>query len=224
MLNIPVKLNKYNGNLCFGIDAETGGFQYVIIECLRDSQSIQYIDVLYEPQDVCLENTSAYLVAFGNTNIARYTSGGINYSYLNPGIGNINLVEDGEQGEYYGFIKDTNTLFKFNIPMSIIWQYTIPIQSSMLYAKMIYREADKAIIINDDNYVYVVRDDGTSAILINTTEISDSGTPGPIYFDTEVDILPSQVFARYRQITDIYYSSSSSSSSFSSFSSSSSSG
>ena len=187
------KLNKFNGNICCSLENEAG--QYYVAECNRYNGTIAYAMSANQVIDICSENPDDYLITYGTQDIYKYSSGTLNL-YLSVGR-TIDLIEDGEAKEYYGFDKTTRTLFKFHIGFSLLWEITIDSSGDQDDSKIQYRESDRTIIYNDSDRITVVRDDITSAVVISSLDISGTGPLQVVSYNIDS---PSVLRFKYRSV------------------------
>lgn len=200
------KLNKYNGNICCGLETEAG--QYYITECNRFNGTITYSLSTSQVIDICNFSPSYYLITYGTNKIYRYGSGVL---ALYADIGRrIDLIENGEEKEYFGFDKLTRTLFKFTLPFSLVWEITISSSGNQDDARIQYRSSDKTIMYNDNGRISLVRDEVTYGVVINQINIDGSSSLQNVSYNITN---PSVLNFQYQTVSGSYLNQSSSSSS-----------
>ena len=209
-------LNKFNGNVFFAGSTDFGD---VAFECDYQNRTLSYAFSPTPIFDVCVETESSYLVAFSNNLLGIY-SGGSFISYIDTGISSVDKVVINTSSEYYFLSRSLNQLFKYN--SGVIWSFNLPDYSLRYDGNIKLRESDGTVIYYNNSNLYVVRDSGLNAVILNSLGISGSGDLSVVIGN---EFRPTYAYVRARTISgkdlDQSSSSSNSSSSLSSLSSSS---
>jgi hypothetical protein len=213
MKKIIKTINKFNGNICFSAETD---FESFIFECDLVSQSLTYDNSSKIITDVCLEETDSYLVAFSDSWIGQFAGGILNEAYVNIAvISNIDRIIGNTSDEYYILNKTTNQLFKYQsgAPWIQDWVFDLPDYLLRDDGEISLRESDGVIIYHNNVNIYVIRDDGSSAAILNSLRISN--TAGDIRMVISDEFNPTYSYIRARMLTvgELEQSSSSSSSS-----------
>lgn len=228
MYNLIKTLNKFNGNVCFAGEAESG---YIIIECDRQSRTVNYASSAQNISDISWArnlsvldpNPNGYFVSFSNTHIGLYSGGILDPLYKTcVTVSHIDQVIGLPAYDYYYVYllnRTANTLTKWDLDTSdVLWTLTLPDYSLRYDGKMLLRESDGTIIYHNNSNIHVIRDDTTTATILNSLAISGDGDLSVVMGGEHN---ASYCFARATQVIDIGTSSSSSNSSSSQSSSSS---
>ena len=204
MSNLNKTINKFSGNICFSAATDYG---YIVVECDWRNQSISYDYATQSIADVCLWDSTSYLVAFSNQYIGRFSGGALNETYINTvAISNVDKIAVSKSAEIYILNRTTNVLYKYD--GGIIWSVTLPDYSLRSEGNITWKEIDGTIIYNNNSNIHVIRDDTTFGTIINSLPIGGSGS---ISIVASNGFNPSYTYARARWVSDIEQSSSSSS-------------
>jgi len=218
-------LNKFNGNLAFVGVTDTGDY---VFECNRQDQTLSYALSSKPVQDLCLNDSESYLVAFGDTWLGKYETGVLTENYINLG-NNADKIAKSSDGYIYAIDRSGNRLMKFGVISSesssesssssesggiLIWEMDLPDYALRLEGCFVYRESDNSILYFNSLNIHVIRDDLTQGTLINSLAISGAGD---IRLVISGEFNAGHSYIRYRQVDgEQLWSSSSSSSSSSS--------
>lgn len=208
MNNLIKTINKFNGNIFFAGSTDNGDY---VFECDRGNRTLSYASSSRAVTDVVLETPTAYLVATSNQLVGRYSAGVLDESYINSGMTEVRKIVGNSGYGYFFFNAIDNELVKYD--GGIIWTYTLPDFSLRYEGNMVFRESDRMVVFYNDSNIYFIRDDLTSASLINTLPIDGNGD---MLVEIGSQYSPIYCYARHRQVDGIILDQSSSSSSSSS--------
>jgi len=209
------QLNKFNGNLCFVGATDTGD---IVFECDRGDRTLSYDASSKFVLGLCLENESSYLVSFGDNYIGQYSGGVLDETYIDTGLSRVDKIVRDSQGNIYILNRVDNLLVKYN--SGVIWTINLPDYDLRSEGQILLRESDGCIVYHNNTNIHIVRDSVSGAVVLNSLEISGSGSLKAIIGG---QFNPSYSYARARTVSGSELDQSSSSSSESSDSSSSSS-
>ena len=219
-MNILKKtLNKFNGNLCFAANTESG---YTVFECNSSSQSISY-DISSKPiLDVCNMELNRYLVCFGNNQLGLFDGSSLNESFSTSPV-TANLIMSGQiLNNFYIWSKLGNCIVSANVmagTTTVIWTLPLPSDfSSCTDAEIFYKPTSDLIIFKGQGKMLSIRDMSSYANVFGNI-VTESNN----WVTSSGDNYPFISYARTRQVFEEDLESSSSSSSISGTSSSSSS-
>ena len=105
-------INKFNGNLCFVGNTESGD---IIFECDRQNNILSYSRSSKTIEDICLNSKSSYLVAFGDEWLGLFSGNTLNEEYINTGINSVDRVQKNSSGSVYVVNSVDNQLIKITI-------------------------------------------------------------------------------------------------------------
>ena len=225
-------INKFNGNLCIAGSTDHGD---IVIECDYHNRIVSYAYSSKLITDVCLNDDESYLVVFGDNYIGKYQNGILEEECYDAGISNVNKIEKSTESEYYILNQVTNQLIKLSgitlcdvenssssIDISssssssggsiVSWIYDLPDYALRYEGDIVLRESDRSIIYYNNTNIHLIRDDLTSAVLINSLALSGSGRIS-VAISGEFNPIYADIRARTVSAGDLDYSSSSSSSS-----------
>ena len=211
-------LNKFNGNICFAGSTDHGD---IVFECDRETQTLVYAYSTKLITDVGLMSSTEYAVAFGDEFIGRFTGGILTENFIDTGITYVQKLIMDSLGNYYLLNRTENRLYKYNA--GSIWTFILPDYDLRGDGNIFLRESDGTIIYSNDENIHLVRDDTTSATLINSLPVGEDITQeSSISVVIGGEFNPSYSYVRARMVSgsDLEQSSSSNSSSSSSSSSS----
>lgn len=157
-------LNRFNGNICFVGKTDTS--KDIIFECSRNDRSLSYVATSYATS-VCLNDHNSYLVAYGNSSIGKFENGALTSGYLTVS-GNAHQIYKSHDGELFYLDKSQNELVKDGS-----WQFKLPRPQYASDGHFEYRESDQYIIYSNNRFVYWIRDDGSSAVMINSLSMDE---------------------------------------------------
>ena len=208
MNNLIHTINKFNGNICFAGSTDSGDY---VFECDRDNRALSYATSTRLITGVCPETSTSYLVAFSNPMIGQYSGGVLTENYINSGMTDVRKITGNSAYGYFFFNSLTNELVKYD--GGIIWTYSLPDFALRYQGDIIFRESDRMVLYYNNSNVHFIRDDLTSATLMNTLAIDGDGD---MIVGLGSQWNPAYCYARYRQVTGTILDQSSSSSSSSS--------
>ena len=205
MNNLIHTINKFNGNICFAGSTDSGDY---VFECDRDNRALSYATSTRLITGVCPETSTSYLVAFSNPMIGQYSNVGLTENYINSGMTDVRKITGNSAYGYFFFNSLTNELVKYD--GGIIWTYSLPDFALRYQGDIIFRESDRMVLYYNNSNVHFIRDDLTSATLMNTLAIDGDGD---MIVGLGSQWNPAYCYARYRQVTGTILDQSSSSSS-----------
>jgi hypothetical protein len=206
-------LNRWNGNLCFVGDTEPYGS--VIFECDRSNGSIQYAIASKPITDICQWTANTYFVAFGESDLGGFGGGVLKEAYLGSGASAAYRIDTDRAGNIYSLDTNLNLLYKKDA-----WVIDLPDDDLSHNSDFMVRESDGEIIYWNNSSLYIIRDYGTEALVVNSILVG-SAAQTRVLISNEFN--PVCTYIGYRQVFGEeldYPSSSTSESSFSSTSSS----
>jgi len=195
MTNFIKTLNRFNGNLCFAGDTDSG---FIVFEATTGG-SLVYASSTKVVTGVCLIDESTYGVAFSDSFIGTFTSGVLDEAAINTGIGNVSEVVRASNGAYYILDRVANELHKFtNPPATIVWTMALPDEGHSSNGRIVLRESDGVIIYNDGRTVWTIRDDSTEGTLLSRTYFG-AGSDLKVVVSGQQN--PQYVRARYKTVS-----------------------
>lgn len=212
-------INKFNGNLCFVGEIDISGTHdqvQVIFECDSQNDFLLYDYCIKKHiKDVCVEKSDSYFVAFSDDKIGRFKNGFLNEHYITVvGVNHIDKIIGNDHAQFYILNKTTNQLIKYGASQlpPIIWTFDLPDWALKDNGEITLRESDNCIIYSNGSNIYVIRDDITSAVILNSLSIPGSGDLSVIISQQSIPFY-SYIRARTVSGSQLNYSSSSSSTS-----------
>ena len=219
-------ISKYTGNICMAGSTEAADY---VFEAKRTSKTIDYVVSNALVEGICYENFSAgydcYLITYGTSFVGQYTNGSIIPNYINISPNYIHNIVRGnnEYGVemFYGLDRVNNRLIKFSYPyVSEEWKIELPINIVVNNSNLYFRQSNSTIVVHNSDTICVIRDDLTSATLIDSIII---GGTSRLNVNVSGEFRSAFTHIRYRQVSGSEIEQSTSTSSSSSIDSSSSS-
>lgn len=169
-----VKLNRLNGNICFSLDNLT--FSY-IVECNLYAKTYLIVSVPVPVTDILPISSSEYVFAHSRGSwLGYYSNGSYQLDYLRVSWYIWNIAKSCIDDHYYVLSKGSSVLAKidFSDSLNTIWSFSLPHPSySSNSGSFVVRNADGLILYNNNRYVYLIKDNLTSASLIGFVDISN---------------------------------------------------
>lgn len=173
-------VNKFNGNFLFAWNYDNKPY---IFECLHYGKTVSSEQLRYHdrPTDICLFTDDTYLVAYGEYRLGRWVpesfelGARLQHTYVELPI-RIHRIKCNDNGTFYSLDRISNVLQKFTLnPFVLLWSYTLSNLASKNYGDITIRQSDNTIIFNNNVDVVVIRDDGDSAIMLNSVNFGSQG-------------------------------------------------
>lgn len=212
-------ISKPTGNLCFGASREDGDY---LVYVSRQTKDVSYAATSRVLEGVCYQQFSAgsdyFLATHGDNWITQFDGSTVNSAYVDASPYEFCEITKGKENEYFAIDKSTSKLVKFELDFdfpgfSMLWEISLQ-DFNFANTGILYRGSNRTVVLNDNEMVYVIRDDQTSGHIISKSFIPGEGAT---IVSASGEFNPEFTYLRYRQVSgdDLEQTSSSSLSSLS---------